>query len=382
VTPTAASPAFPPANRTVPTANLAGTPAGTLAPSQPEAARRLPGRNDFDGAQIIARVGNEVIQAAEVVPAVHDALSRMLPAKADSVPEEEIDRAFRMLVRQRLEQLIDVKLFVNDAKKAIPEDALAKIEKEQNDQFDKEQLGKMLEQAGVGSRAELEAKLRKNGGSLDLTRRAWFESRLAGEWMRRQVKVDEQITHEQLVQYYQTHSAEFDVTPEARWEQLSALFENHSTPEEAFRLVATWGNDVLRGVAFAEVAKAHSEDSAAKSGGVHEWTAKGSLASEAIDEALFSLPVGQLSQIIEDQRGFHIVRVLERKDQTHRSFAEAQADIRKKVREERIKKARLSYRDELRKRTLVWTAFDDLPAEKESGVRNQGSGARTQRPGS
>ena len=49
-------------------------------------------------------------------------------------------------------------------------------------------------------------------------------------------------------------------------------------------------------------------------GGRYDWTTKGSLVSDVIDQAIFSLPVGKLSRILEDEKGFHIVRVIERED--------------------------------------------------------------------
>ena len=66
--------------------------------------------------------------------------------------------------------------------------------------------------------------------------------------------------------------------------------------------------------------QAHSQDISATDGGVHSWTNKDSLVSEVLDEAIFTLPVGQLSQILEDKRGFHIVRVVERERSDGDSF--------------------------------------------------------------
>ena len=73
------------------------------------------------------------------------------------------------------------------------------------------------------------------------------------------------------------------------------------------------GNAVLRGASFAVVARRESNGPRAEDGGRYDWTNQGSLASEKLDHAIFSLPVDVMSDIIEDQFGFHIVRVVERK---------------------------------------------------------------------
>lgn len=139
-------------------------------------------------------------------------------------------------------------------------------------------------------------------------------------------------------------------------------------------MLATMGNEVLAGRPFAEVAKARSEGPTAAAGGACDWTGRGSLASKVLDEALFSLPEGQLSAIIEDGETLHIVRVIERREPGRTPFLEAQVGIRDALREERRKKALEEYLAKLRERTPVWTVFDDGPvrgplmAERPTGT--------------
>jgi parvulin-like peptidyl-prolyl isomerase len=84
-----------------------------------------------------------------------------------------------------------------------------------------------------------------------------------------------------------------------------------------------------------------------------------------MDNALFNLPVGQLSVILEDERGFQIVRVVERQELQRKPFGEMQAEIKKRIKEEREGEASKKYVAELRKKTPVWTIFDDLPPLEE-----------------
>jgi len=84
----------------------------------------------------------------------------------------------------------------------------------------------------------------------------------------------------------------------------------------------------VHGPAFAEVAKAKSDGLTAKDGGVHDWTTKGALQCKAIDDALFTLQVGQMSSILDSGPSFHIIRVLERTDAGRKPFTDVQADIR------------------------------------------------------
>jgi len=66
---------------------------------------------------------------------------------------------------------------------------------------------------------------------------------------------------------------------------------------------------------FAAIAKQFSEDPNAENGGDLGFIGKGTLSELKFEEAVFSLNVGQTSDIIESRLGFHIVNVLEKKDQ-------------------------------------------------------------------
>jgi hypothetical protein len=65
-----------------------------------------------------------------------------------------------------------------------------------------------------------------------------------------------------------------------------------------------------------------------------------------------------MSQILEGDRGFHIVRVVERVDAGTTSFREAQVGIRKKLREEHLQRQKDEFLTKIKQRTPVWTIFD------------------------
>ena len=71
-----------------------------------------------------------------------------------------------------------------------------------------------------------------------------------------------------------------------------------------------------------------SQEPFAKEGGVHDWTAQGALASDELDKQIFSIPLNAMSEIIEDERGFHIIRVLERQQAGLTPLSEVQDEIR------------------------------------------------------
>jgi len=87
---------------------------------------------------------------------------------------------------------------------------------------------------------------------------------------------------------------------------------------------------------FAEIAKQHSQDGSAASGGELGWMAAADLVPE-FAAAMESLPVGQLSQPVRSPFGWHLLQVLERREadvSKERERLEARQAIRNRKAEE------------------------------------------------
>jgi hypothetical protein len=64
---------------------------------------------------------------------------------------------------------------------------------------------------------------------------------------------------------------------------------------------------------FAELAKEYTEDPGSKNtGGLYENFPKGQMV-KPFEEAAFSLPIGEISDIVETQYGYHILKIVDRK---------------------------------------------------------------------
>lgn len=305
--------------------------------------------------QVMAWVGKQPIFASEILSKV----DQLMAEHRQQIPRERWDEQRLALAQQALKATVESKLVLEDALRKIPAAGQVEIEKKVDEQFEAEQIKKLMDSKKAQSRSDLERKLRAEGSSLDQQRRIYFERSLAFQWARSAVKTDSEVSHNEMVAYYEEHRKEFERPARVRWEQLSILFERVASKQEAWAKLAQLGNDVMRGVPLADVAKAASHGTTAEQGGQWDWTSKGSLASTVLDQALFSLPVGTLSPILEDERGFHIIRVIEREDAGRAAFRDAQVKIKEKIQEQRREKAVQEYYARLRKETHVWTVFDD-----------------------
>lgn len=311
------------------------------------------------GAQLMARVGGTAILQSDIDPIVTKLLDlNKKQLQFDQLSPADREAARKILSQKAVEYLIDSKLTYEDARRTVPAENFKKIHDDVGDHFEKKIVPMWMKREGYASRAELEASLRAKGSSYEQEKRIFVEQYVADTWKKQSVKVTQEVTHEQLLEYYQEHIADFTHQAQARWEELVVRKAKHADPDEARAKLAEMGNRVLNGEEFAEVAKAQSEGPTAARGGARDWTTQGALVSKILDQVLFGLPVGQLSQIIEDDQGFYIVRVVERKEGGQTPFGDAHAEIRKKIREERREKEEKAYIARLRAEIPVWTVFD------------------------
>jgi parvulin-like peptidyl-prolyl isomerase len=78
---------------------------------------------------------------------------------------------------------------------------------------------------------------------------------------------------------------------------------------------------------FAKLAREYTEDPGSKeNGGLYENFSKGQMVPE-FDYAAFSAPVGSITDIVETQFGYHIIKIIERKSET-RPYEEVRDSLR------------------------------------------------------
>jgi peptidyl-prolyl cis-trans isomerase D len=130
----------------------------------------------------------------------------------------------------------------------------------------------------------------------------------------------------EIEQYYNQNIEQYS-TPE-QVHALHILFKTEGKDEAAVRKQA---EDVLKqakaGADFGELARKYSEDDVSKAkGGDLNFFARGQMVPE-FDQVAFSLPVGQISDLVKSQFGFHIIKVLEKKPATTQPLATAKDAI-------------------------------------------------------
>ncbi len=144
-----------------------------------------------------------------------------------------------------------------------------------------------------------------------------------------------QITHDDLQAYYNAHRDQYRVPEQVK---VSHILIKTPLPgadgkvdEKGVAEAQKRAEDLLKqlkaGAKFEDLAKKYSEDpGSAKEGGSLGWIGKGRTVPE-FEKAAFSLPKGQMSDLVKSSYGFHIIRVDDKQDAHMKTLDEVKGEI-------------------------------------------------------
>ena len=118
------------------------------------------------------------------------------------------------------------------------------------------------------------------------------------------------------------------------------------TDEEALAKAKEIRKKLVDGADFAELAKAESDDAGSGANGGDLGTFGHGRMVPAFEEVAFKIPVGEISEPVKSQFGYHIIKVETRQEKT---FTEVRPEIERKLDADAVKKAM----DDLRAATPV-----------------------------
>jgi parvulin-like peptidyl-prolyl isomerase len=302
---------------------------------------------------IVARVNGDVILAQDLFNPIRAQLAK---AQQEMKPAEFAQYRSRA-IQQKLRDLIERQLLIQEAKRTLPDPLIKRMEAMADKEFGK-QIESGMKRMEVNTESELRRKMLETGESLDQMREFQRGTFVAQQFLRMQLQPRLDVSRDEMVDYYNLHRDEFKTPGGVRWSEIFLSFEKHGSREAARTKADQLVVELRAGADFAAVALADSEGATASDGGRWDLTARNSLVVKAVDDALFSLPVGEVSDPIEGAKGWHIVRVQEKQEGGETSFVDAQDKIRNAIREQKINKESQRFVQELVRKADVTTIFD------------------------
>ncbi len=261
--------------------------------------------------EIVARVNGETINGVELEKAV-----KMLEGRAGGpVPAEQRDRVFRGV----LDEMIGYKLLVQEAKArkiAVPDADIEAQVAQIRSQFPNQQ---QFDQALAAQKMTIQD-VRDDARS-EMSVEKLVEGEIAAKIA---------VKPEAVTDFYQKNQDKFQQGPRVRASHILISVPQNAdaaTKQQAKTKAETILKDLKAGKDFAAAAKENSQDpGSAVNGGDLGFFEKGQMVPP-FEQAAFALNAGDMSDLVETQFGYHIIKVAEKQTQHVVPIDEAKGQI-------------------------------------------------------
>jgi peptidyl-prolyl cis-trans isomerase SurA len=190
------------------------------------------------------------------------------------------------------------------------------------------------------SMQEFSKNLAQEGKSLDSAKKEIRGQMMRARLLRREVKAKILVSDEEIGEYYNKNRQEYEGKETVRIKQILLLLP----PNADKTIIAKVKNEALQlhkrvknGESFDLLALNYSQGPAAAQGGDVGFIGRGTIIPE-VEAAAFSLPVGQVSEVIETNVGFHIIQVVDKKGAGLKPIAVVRQEIKTKIEDEKLDK--------------------------------------------
>ncbi|MGD2125740.1 MAG: peptidyl-prolyl cis-trans isomerase [Desulfobacteraceae bacterium] len=141
-------------------------------------------------------------------------------------------------------------------------------------------------------------------------------------------KVSEEVTpvsSQEIKAYYDSHHDEFRSPEMVKFRQM--VTKTREEAEGVLKRLAAGGD-------MTELSMKYSKKPGMENVGELSWIARGDL-EESMEKAIFSLEVGEISDVVETPYGFHIFQVVEKRPEGFKALPEALAEVESKLSRQR-----------------------------------------------
>lgn len=310
--------------------------------------------------QVAARVNGIPIFTAEVL----EPWATRLAEFQAQVPPEHFQELQQQLLRRDLPQYIDQLVLYDQVMNQLDADQHQQMQT-QLDKFFQLHLEQLMAQQNLQTLAELQAQLQASGTSLESARRAFERQEISMQYLRERIEVHPSVSRSELLAEYHARHDEYTQPARVRWQQIRISFARHGGRAGAEAALRKALDDLDGGMSFDEAARTHSDGPLASQGGEWDWTQPDSISDNNLRATLGALSVGQVSQPLELQRAFLIVKLTGSRPQETTPFEDVQDDLRESISSRKRQDSIHKVVDELKSRAVITTMFDDEPGGNE-----------------
>ena len=274
--------------------------------------------------KVVAVVNDEIITQSEV-----DRLLYPIYMQYSQIYKTE-EELYKKLDEARLEilkQLINDKLILCEAKRL----QIAVDEKEINEQIDF--IKNDLKNKGV----DFETLLNEQNLTLAELKEKYREQILVKKTIDRELRSRIDIQPSEVSNYYNTHIEDYTQPEQVAVYGILIKLESVRTPLESLQLAADVRKIIDEGRDFNQAADEYSEGPNKEQGGDLGYAKRGELLKE-IENVIFFLKTGEVSDVIETPIGYHIFKVYDRKEENVMLFEEARQKVTESLYQAKLQK--------------------------------------------
>jgi len=171
-------------------------------------------------------------------------------------------------------------------------------------------LDDVRKQNGLATLEDLQKGVEANGLSWEDYKATMRNGLLTKEVVRREVGAHIDISGDEVKQYYAAHPQEFTQPEQVVLSEIVLSTEGKNAEDTLFaqKRAEALRNRLIAGDDFSETAKQYSEGSTAKDGGALGTFKRGELPAQ-LEEVVFKMDKGQITDVIQTKTGFEVLKV-------------------------------------------------------------------------
>ena len=290
--------------------------------------------------RIVAVVNQEIITLSEVEKSIG-------PFQEEIKTEDRLERRERIqgVFRKVLEKLIEEKLIDQEVKKAGIKVASKEVEGALEE----------IRKRNAATQEDLEKALANEGLTVEAFRKQIEKKLQRIKFVQWVVKVEPKVGEKESRDFYQRNIDRYRRSESLRPGHILFTIPKEATPQEVLAIRKKCQKvleKIKGGEDFGEMALLYSEDASSKDRGDLGFFKKGELLPALEKEAL-RLQVGEVSEIVRTDFGFHLIKLLDRKGGDPSPFEEVKEKVQADYYEAETEKAFRQFLSTLKEKSVI-----------------------------
>ncbi|VAX23120.1 Survival protein SurA precursor (Peptidyl-prolyl cis-trans isomerase SurA) [hydrothermal vent metagenome] len=305
------------------------------------AKNKEPAKLDLDSIpDVIAEIENTPVKKDEFVR-ILKTIQKDIAASGTALSQERVDQ----LKASILTNIVNTQMFLRQAKKenvtidnAMVDDRIALIKK------------------NFPSEEAFEKMLKERGSSIETVKKNLTNSMIIQSLIKKNILSKIEIPEAEVKEFYDKNQLQFESKDMVRASHILVKVSKDAKAKEkekAFEKAQELRKKLDDGSDFAKMAEAESDDpGSARNGGDLGFFERGRMVPE-FEKAAFATEPGKISPVVETQFGYHILKVIEKKQAGMRPYNDVKDSIQAQLKRQKSDKQVKDYIERLKKEMNV-----------------------------